>query len=75
MHCYSAEALLSGFSHGLFRQRNTSATYLAMQMIIAAGLCLKYAGNVDFKRLLGSESALLSVVEAQEGPALILVSF
>lgn len=40
-----------------FVNRNTSATYLAMQMIIAAGLCLKYAGNVDLKRLLGSESA------------------
>lgn len=35
-----------------FVNRNTSATYLAMQMIVAAGFCLKYAGSFDARRLL-----------------------
>lgn len=40
-----------------FVNRNTGATYLAMQMIVAAAFCLKYAGNFDIRRLLGTEPA------------------
>lgn len=37
-----------------FVNRNTSATYLAMQMIVAAGFCVHYAGDLDLKRLVRS---------------------